>query len=83
MMGLFQSTVVEKVPVQERNRIREKMRVAADDAMFEDSDYEDRSGEKLNEGAFFNGQLRSFGGADGQPLKLNLGSLGDGISMVG
>jgi len=62
---------MKQAVIQPATKIREKLRVAANDIMFEDVDDSDRSGEKLQEGAFFNGQLKAFGGSDGMPLNFS------------
>jgi hypothetical protein len=83
MMGSLKMSpgVIEKVPLQNRQRIRERMQAAAEDQIFEGSDFEDRSNERLQEGSFFNGSLRAFGGADGQPMNINLGGLSEAGSF--
>lgn len=56
-------------PKHARTVIREAAR--ANDAMFEETEEEDRSEEKLAEGSFFNGMIKAFGGKDGMPLSFN------------
>ena len=61
-------------------QVREQLRAAADEVMFEDVDEADRSKEKLKEGSILSGMLRAFGGNDGMPLKFD--SLSSGGHIV-
>jgi len=74
MMAQFSKNVAKPVPQQERTVIREQMRAAADDEMFEDTEH-------LTEGTKLDfSRMKAFGGSDGMPLKFD--ALGGGGHIV-
>jgi len=72
MLNTLKMKIAE--PIQSK-KILPKLREAANDAMFEDTDME-----KLSEGVLDFSNLRAFGGSDGMPLKFN--SLSSGGHIV-
>jgi hypothetical protein len=66
MMAGINKKLVEKAPPQERQRVTERLRAAADDVMFEDVDMD-----QLQEGTLDFSRMKAFGGNDGMPLRFN------------
>jgi hypothetical protein len=76
VMNQFQKKPGEVIAKVDRSKLQEKMRVSAEDAMFEDKDLDE-----LQESGPLNfNNISAFGGSDGMPLKFD--SLSDGGHIV-